>query len=182
MTFPLIAAALGLAEFVPRIAQWLTGRKNHTIADKIMEIAKSVTGISDFKECIDNLKEDPKHIASFQKAILERQADFEKMYMEDRKSARERDIALLHLGRRNTRADIMVISAVVGLAMCLLSLGFYASDLPGEAVGIISTIAGIFGACLKDAYTFEFGSSRESKLKDTTIQRLAEHKTPDFLT
>jgi hypothetical protein len=41
--------------------------------------------------------------------------------------------------------------------------------LPGEAVGIISTVAGIFGACLKDAYAFEFGSSRGSKEKDSTV-------------
>jgi hypothetical protein len=41
-------------------------------------------------------------------------------------------------------------------------------------VGIISTIAGIFGACLKDAYTFEFGSSLGSKQKDDTVAALME--------
>jgi hypothetical protein len=38
-------------------------------------------------------------------------------------------------------------------------------------------IAGIFGACLKDAYTFEFGSSRGSKEKDDSIATLIERNT-----
>ena len=88
---------------------------------------------------------------------------------EDRQSARQRDIALLALGRRNLRADIMVVCAAMGLIACLVSLAVFKENLPGEAVGIISTIAGIFGACLKDAYAFEFGSSRGSKTKDMAL-------------
>jgi hypothetical protein len=53
--------------------------------------------------------------------------------------------------------------------ICLGSLAFFKETLPGEAVGIISTIAGIFGSCLKDAYAFEFGSSRGSKAKDAAV-------------
>jgi hypothetical protein len=69
----------------------------------------------------------------------------------------------------------MVFSAAFGLVMCLFSLAFYSDVLPGEAVGIISTIAGIFGSCLKDAYSFEFGSSRGSKIKDTTVASALDH-------
>ena len=87
--------------------------------------------------------------------------------MADRQSARERDIAIAQAGRRNVRADVMVLSAAVGLVACLWTLTSYAGKIPGEAVGIISTIAGIFGSCLKDAYTFEFGSSRGSREKDS---------------
>jgi hypothetical protein len=62
----------------------------------------------------------------------------------------------------------------MGLILCLLSLAYFAQDLPGEAVGILSTIAGIFGSCLKDAYAFEFGSSRGSKEKDSTVAALLD--------
>lgn len=79
---------------------------------------------------------------------------------------------MLALGRSNLRADIMVVSAALGLIACLSSLAVFKGELPGEAVGIISTISGIFGACLKDAYAFEFGSSRSSKNKD--LRLLAE--------
>lgn len=72
-----------------------------------------------------------------------------------------------------TRADIMVIGAVLGLISCLASLVFFRHGLPGEAVGIIATVAGVFGTCLRDAFQYEFGSSRGSKAKDDVIGTLA---------
>ncbi|MDR2107817.1 MAG: hypothetical protein LBO73_04885 [Holosporaceae bacterium] len=78
-------------------------------------------------------------------------------------------ISLINACGRNKRLNIMVIGAALGLIFCLLMLISYKGDLPGEVVGIVSTISGIFGACLKDAYSFEFGSSRGSKEKDEKI-------------
>lgn len=78
-------------------------------------------------------------------------------------------IGVINAYNRNKRLNIMVICAAVGLVFCLLILTSYKKDLPGEVVGIISTVSGIFGACLKDAYSFEFGSSRGSKDKDDRI-------------
>jgi 1,4-dihydroxy-2-naphthoate octaprenyltransferase len=78
-------------------------------------------------------------------------------------------IGLINAQSKNRRMNIMVIGAALGLIACLLMLTSYKGNLSGEAVGIISTISGIFGACLKDAYSFEFGSSRGSKDKDEKI-------------
>lgn len=72
------------------------------------------------------------------------------------------------------RADVMVLGAVLGLIACLASLVWFRTGLPGEAVGIISTVAGIFGACLRDALQFEFGSSRGSRDKDTVIKKMSK--------
>jgi len=79
------------------------------------------------------------------------------------------DLAARTAHRRNVRADVMVALDVIGLVACLLVLCLFRTSLPGEAVGIISTIAGIFGACLRDAHQFEFGSSRGSKDKDEAL-------------
>jgi uncharacterized membrane protein YeaQ/YmgE (transglycosylase-associated protein family) len=100
--------------------------------------------------------------------------DTTKVILADVQDARSRDVELAKLGRHNTRADVMVISAAVGLLACLLSLVLYREKIPPEAVGIISTIAGLFGACLKDAFSFEFGSSRSSMNKDATISNLSK--------
>jgi hypothetical protein len=78
-------------------------------------------------------------------------------------------IGIINAYSKNRRLNIMVIGAALGLIFCLLMLTSYKEDLPGEVVGIISTISGIFGACLKDAYSFEFGSSRGSKEKDEKL-------------
>ena len=63
----------------------------------------------------------------------------------------------------------MIWGAVLGLIACLLVLAFFKQSIPGEVVDIVSTIAGIFGACLRDAFQFEFGSSRGSREKDAIL-------------
>lgn len=59
----------------------------------------------------------------------------------------------------------------IGLIVCLVILGFYRQTLPGEVIALISTIASIFGLCLRDAHQFEFGSSRGSREKDALINK-----------
>ena len=89
-------------------------------------------------------------------------------------SARTRDMAITAAGKHNLRGDVMIAGVTIGLIACLVVLVRFDNGLPGEVVGIISTIAGIFGACLKDAFTFEFGSSRSSREKDVTLSEIAK--------
>ncbi|MDR0633087.1 MAG: hypothetical protein LBF84_03025 [Holosporales bacterium] len=179
MAVPLMAAAIGLAEFAPIIARWLSGRKAEFVASNVVEIAKKITKTLEPGDAINALKGNCLLVSDFQKEILRMETDMEIALLEDRQNARERDIELIRAGQANRRADLMVFSAALGLVMCLFSLAFYSDILPGEAVGIISTIAGIFGSCLKDAYSFEFGSSRGSKMKDTTVASALERLRRD---
>jgi hypothetical protein len=66
----------------------------------------------------------------------------------------------------------MLIGAISGLLVCVITLVFFSKELKGEVIGILSTISGIFGACLKDTYAFEFGSSRGSREKDGIVSSL----------
>lgn len=174
MALPFIAAALGLAQFAPSIARLLAGEKAEQVATQVVNIAKKVTGTEDTNSLISVLKDQPDLLIEFQKKVIRLETDMELADLRDRQDARYRDMSFLNAGRYNFRADIMVLSAAAGLIGCLGSLAYYAEFLPGEAVGIISTIAGIFGSCLKDAYAFEFGSSRSSRAKDTTMASLIE--------
>lgn len=179
MAVPLIAAAIGLAEFAPIIARWLSGNKAETVAAQVVDIAKRITRTHNPSDAIKALEENCLLVSTFQKEILRLEADMEIALLEDRQNARERDIEFIKAGRANRRADLMVVAAAFGLVMCLFSLAFYSEILPGEAIGIISTIAGIFGSCLKDAYSFEFGSSRGSKIKDSTVASAIERLQRD---
>jgi hypothetical protein len=172
MSFPILALAHALTEFVPLVARWLGGDEGEKTAHKVVDIAQSITGEKDPLRILQTLKADAKLVAEFQQAILKMDHDLDLASYKDRESARLRDIALAQAGRSNLRADIMVLSAAIGLVSCLVTITLYRTSLPGEAVGIISTIAGIFGSCLKDAYAFEFGSSRGSKMKDSKLSAL----------
>jgi len=171
MSSTVFQAAASLAEMVPVIAKWFRGKATGSetarmLAGKIVDMARNVTGSSDTLSAIRILEKDPKLLLQFQQMVTNMDYELQRAYLDDRQDARTRDMAYVASGRTNFRADVMVIAAAVGLLSCLVALAIYQNQLPGEAVGIISTVAGIFGACLKDAYAFEFGSSRDSKQKD----------------
>jgi Flp pilus assembly protein TadB len=169
MALPFIGAALALAEIAPSIAKWIGGTGAEETAREVLDVAHKIAGTKETNDAVSVLKRDPKLLLEFQTKLFEieeREAD---RILQDRMDARARDMAYAAAGRNNTRADVMVVSAACGMVFCLIALGYYREDLPGEAVGIISTIAGIFGSCLKDAYAFEFGSSRGSKVKDERV-------------
>ena len=163
MAFPVIGAALALVSFAPLIARRLGGGNAHTVATRVVEIAREVTGAADSIEAVRRLNDDTDMVRDFQKAIIQVEAEMELAILKDRQGARDRDIALMAAGRSNVRANLMVLLAVVGLSLCLGVLAFFSRELPGEAVGAISTIAGVFGICLKNAYTFEFGPSKSGR-------------------
>ena len=171
MAIPFITAAVALAEMAPLISKWLSSSEESVattqkVAQQVVGIAKKITKTEEPMAAVQALAQDPKLLLQYQQALANIEHEIEHAYLQERMNARDRDAAIIAAGRSNTRADIMVIAAATGLLFCLFALGYYQKELPGEAVGIISTIAGIFGACLKDAYAFEFGSSRGSKTKD----------------
>jgi len=149
-------------------------------------IVASALGTEDTPEAVHAaLRADPQALAKVREAELTHKTELERlklregeMYLADMQSARSRDVELRAAGYRNVRADWMIGAAGLILIACLGTLIFLRADLPGEAVGIISTIAGIAGACLKDAFQFEFGSSRGSKNKDQTLSGLAAAMRP----
>ena len=157
-----VTMALGLIEFAPVIAKLMGGNDSGNVAEKIVETAQSLTGSGDINHMRNTFRSSPEAQLQFQREI-------EKLGMEDRSNARQRDTSLFQSGRRNLRGDVMVLSALLGLLGCLAALTIFKMSLSGEVIGIVSTIAGIFGSCLKDAYAFEFGSSRGSKEKESHL-------------
>lgn len=155
-----------LSSLVPGLARLL--KDGAATPETLGKIAQQVTRLSGETEpgkVLRMFEENPRWVAD----LCQEMARLEAMEARDRLDARARDRVLVHRAGHNIRADIMVIAAALGLVGCLLVLSFCQGHLPGEAIGIISTIAGIFGSCLKDAYAFEFGSSRGSKAKDEQV-------------
>ena len=166
-----ITIALALAaKYAPDLIQHFTNSSTAgTVAGKVIDIAKTITG-KDAPEDLDAaLAADPQLALQFKTAAMANATELQKASMLDVQDARKRDEMFIQAGVKNKRADYMVLLDVVGLIACLIVLCLYRSSIPAEAVGLISTIAATFGLCLRDAHTFEFGSSRSSQSKDATI-------------
>lgn len=57
---------------------------------------------------------------------------------------------------REKRRRLMIIGASCGLILCLMILAIFKKEMSEEIIGILYMITGIFGACLTEAYDFEF--------------------------
>lgn len=169
---------IGLAlasQFAPQLLKYFTNSDTAAaVAGQVIDIAKKVTGKDQPAELEAALKADPKAVLDFQLALAANEADLEKAYLADRADARKRDTAFITAGRENWRADIMVLIDAIGLIACLAVLALYRKELPAEAATLISTVASIFGLCLRDAHQFEFGSSRGSQQKDNYLRSLTK--------
>lgn len=171
----IIAAAKGLAQFAPSIMRFFgVGEKPVAVAEKIVGMAQVITGATSPEAAAEALRQNSQLAHEFNMAVLAADTELEKLALADRADARSRDVEIRKLTGDNKRADLMILLDVIGLITCLVVLIFFRKDLPGEVVGIISTVAGLFGACLRDAHQFEFGSSRSSQRKDDVIGEIAK--------
>lgn len=169
--------ALGLAQIAPSLLRFFgVGDKSVAVAEKVIGLAQTITGQPTGESALAELQANAAKAHEFRMAALQIDADLERAYLDDRKDARARDIALHQAGYANRRADWMVLFDVVGLIACLVVLSVFRKEVPGEVVGLLATIAGIFGLCLRDAHQFEFGSSRGSKEKDLLLGAKADTK------
>lgn len=161
-----LTIAFGLAQFAPQVIRWITGSdKAEAAATHVVQIAQAVTGKPTGDAALQALAADPALVLQYRQAVLASAAELDRAYLADRQDARARDVALARAGRLNVRADVMVAVDALGLLACLVVLALYRQGLPGEVVTLITTIASIFGLCLRDAHQFEFGSSRGSQEK-----------------
>lgn len=174
-----VEIALALAQFAPSLMRFFgVGEKPVAVAEKVVELAQQVTGQPTGPEAIEALRRNAEMAHHFNLAVLQQEKELERAYLYDRQDARARDVALRQAGYHNKRADLMVLFDVIGLIACLVVLSVFRNEVPGEVVGLLSTIAGIFGLCLRDAHQFEFGSSRGSREKDGLLADLAPPRKP----
>ena len=170
---PIVQVAPALAHFAPQIMRFFgAGDASTAVAEKVVNIAQAVTGTQNPEAALAAMRENADAASKFQLATLAADTDLEKAYLADRADARSRDIELRKLtGGTNRRADWMVALDVVGLIACLVVLSRFRTEIPGEVVGLLTTIATAFALCLRDAHQFEFGSSRGSKEKDDLLAK-----------
>ena len=174
MPLPLLAIAGLAAEFLPGLVRHLAGDKAGDVADKIGNVATRLTGKSDPDEASAVLRANPDLVVALKRELAAYEVDLEKAYLADRQDARARDVAIHAMGRRNWRADIMLLCATGALIFIIFAINSNIGKISGEVLAIFNMSIGALLKMIGDAFSFEFGSSRSSKDKDAAIIDLAK--------
>ena len=170
---PLISIALALAEFAPSLMRLFgAGQDNVNTAEKVIDIAKTVTGASSPEQALEMLKVNSERQQEFNMAVLKSNAELDIAYLADMNSARTRDAEFVKAGTHNYRADTMYALAIVVIVGLVYAV--FKSGLDEYAKGIITLVLGRFLGYLDNIYNFEFGTTRASKTKDETIRSLSK--------
>lgn len=75
---------MGLAQFVPQIAKWITGSdKAEQVAQKAVEVAQAVTGQSTGDAALKALQADPNLVLQYRKAVLEQEVTFQQLAVQN---------------------------------------------------------------------------------------------------
>lgn len=170
-----ISIALALAQFAPSIMRYFgVGEKSVGVVDKVLDIAQSITGAPTSPEALAAIQKSQELQFQFNMAVLTNDGELERAYLKDTQSARERDIAIVTSGKHNYRADSMYVLAIILIAALVWVV--LKSEIDEYAKGIITLVLGRFLGYLDNIYNFEFGTTRSSKTKDTTIESLSKGK------
>lgn len=169
-----ITIAMGLAQFAPGIIKLLTGSdKAETVANKVIEIAQTVTGAGTPAQALAQIQTDPIKVMEFQQAFAEREASLELAYLADVQNARGRDVELAKSGLTNHRANGLTAGAGALVIGCLL-VTVWASAMDDFAKATVTLICGRALGWVEQVFSFEFGTTRANKTKDDTINNLTK--------
>lgn len=98
---------------------------------------------------------------AFEVRLKELGIEADKLELLDREGARSRDVEYVKQGRNNTRGDILAYTAIGALTADILLLFFV--TVPTSSRDILLVALGALVAIVKDVYSFEFGSSKDSQ-------------------
>lgn len=102
----------------------------------------------------------------------ERGFRYAELEFKDRDSARARDAEIVKVGKRNHRADVMFVLAVAVIVALVYAI-WKDPSINEFMKGIVTLVLGRFLGYLDNIYSFEFGTTRGSQNKDSTIDKLA---------
>lgn len=186
----LIPVAIELAKhFLPQLVGKLAGNKAGDVAAAVINTATKTTGAKSPEEALAILQVNAQSAHEYRMALLQNtviaaqlaadeRADERKNDLDNVQGARLRDTDVRKLGGgENRRADYMVLMAVIGVLASMGSVLWLVylraahpdtlnSDIFNLVILQLANFAAWFGLSLRDAFSFEFGSSRGSRTKD----------------
>jgi|GEM_PF-842499 len=141
---------------------------------QLIMIMLRVTETGDIDQAFERIRSDKELELELQRVLLTAETNYWQQCIQDKQNARDRDLAIQRLRGQNLRANIMLVMAMIGIVLSVGALVAFKHVLHADGVGMLSAVAAVFGACLKDAYSFEFGSSKTSS--DEAISRIYDRQ------
>jgi hypothetical protein len=165
---PTLATAIGTPFGVGPIAGWAVSALEQALGlpQNSTEEEQAAALATATPEQIIALK---KADQEFQVKLKQMDVDLEKISVDDRRSARDMQIA--------NKDWIPGALAFLAIGAFTILCSFVLSglvDLKGESGLMVGTIIGLAGSFAKDVYSFYFGSTRSSQAKDLTISNLSK--------
>lgn len=166
-----LTIGLGLAQLVPGMIRLFGGGdKAEKVAEKVVDIAKTVTGQDTGEAALEALKADPNKILEFQRAIEAQRVDLEKAYLADVASAREMQIAALGQEDQFSKRFVYYFSMAWSLFAMAYFLAVTFIEVPPAGIRIADTILGVLiGTVLVGIFHYFFGSTSGGKLKSELL-------------
>ncbi|MFP8968583.1 hypothetical protein ACKC9G_18520 [Pokkaliibacter sp. CJK22405] len=175
----LIALASGLVQKTglgDKIGSWLGGDKGAAVADKVLDVAQSVTGLKDPKEAAAALHADRQLMIQFEQALLTHEEKLATLAYADIADARDmQKVALKQEDAFSKRFmyyfaflwSIFSMSYVTAVTFC---------EIPAAAQGNAQLVlGGVVVTSLGGLFQFFFGSSSGSHSKGLGQKQVIDH-------
>lgn len=167
-----------IGKLAPTVAVGLGG----PLAGGVVSLLGDLFGVSEptqekIKGIIESGQMTGEHVAALKALEMKLKAEeqergfkYAELEVKDRESARQRDAALMAAGKRNYRADVMFVLAVVVIC-ALVWLVWKDTSLNEFLKGIVTLVLGRFLGYLDNIYNFEYGTTRASAVKTELLAR-----------
>ena len=185
----MLPIVMALLQFAPQIARWIGGNKSEQIAQKVVDIAQTITGASTPEQALAAIQSNPDLAYRFQEAIVESQVELQRIAAElekahiaaaidlaktdaaDRANARQMSLTMDDSTPRN-----LAYIYTAGL-FCLIGGHFWLliSKVPIDpiAFGVLGNIEGVLIAMVLGAKEYFLGSSATAEKQATAITSFA---------
>ena len=176
---PLIPVAIDiLANTVPALIKYFGGEKEAEIAEKVVSVAKQITGVATPDEASAAIATNPEIALKFKEAILSHELELrtlslreKELYVYDVQDARKyRDEKVFRLGLTILVSFVFVMGlALYGLYNVVSGTITVNAEVLAAVIGLVGAIIGYFAANAQQVVSYFFGSSAGSMQKSDNI-------------
>lgn len=168
----IVAAVLGLLQLTgldKKIGGLIGGKNGEAVASKVMGIAQAVTGKNNPLDVQSALVGSPELALNFEEAVMAKESELVRLAYEDRKDARQMQVAALQQKDRFSKRFIYYFAMAWSLFAMLYVAAITFYPIPESSVRFADTVLGfLLGTAMAGIIQFFFGSSEGNERRAET--------------